>query len=153
VTQWAEGLQFARWSLDFLFVDVRNSLITCGLLLWATVTLIWVIATQRNGLVSKVLLQFAPLIAPTAIIALGVIYACEGCGPSALGQGVRHHGAEWGVNAILVIQLVGAALLTYAGRGARLLAVAVQTLALGRVRGGDEHIWGLALGCPTTRCS
>jgi hypothetical protein len=95
-----------------------------------TAALIWVVATHREVSMSKLLLQCIPVSAPVAILALGVIYACEGCGPSALGQGVRHHWAEWGVIAILLTQLVGAAWLIYAGRGVRPLAIALQAFLL-----------------------
>jgi hypothetical protein len=84
MTQWQQWLRFARWSLEFLFVDARSSLITYGLLFLTTAALIWVVATQRRASVSKLLLQCVPVSAPVAILAFGVIYACEGCGPSAL---------------------------------------------------------------------
>ena len=130
MTSWAQWLRFARWSLEFLFVNTLISFMTCALLAWAIAALVWVIVSQRKASLTRVPWQVLPVTAPAAILAVGVLYACENCGPSALGLGVRHPGADWALGIILLLQLGAAAGLVYASRGIRSLAIPVQVLLL-----------------------
>jgi hypothetical protein len=130
MTSWAQWLRFARWSLEFLFVNTLISVMTCGLLAWAIAALVWVIVSQPKASLFKMPWQVLPITAPAAILAVGVLYACENCGPSALGRGVRQPGADFALVIILLLQLGAAAGLVYASRGIRSLAVPVQVLLL-----------------------
>ncbi len=75
-------------------------------------------------------LQLAPLGIPVAVLAVGAVYACENCSPSALGQGVRHPWAGHVVDALLLLQLVGAIWLVRLALGRRFISSVVQALQL-----------------------
>src|SRR5213592_3054753 len=66
-------------------------------------------------------LQLTPLGVPIAVLALGTVFACENCSPSSLGQGVRHIWAGHVVDALLLLQLVGAIWLVRLAVGRRFI--------------------------------
>jgi hypothetical protein len=75
-------------------------------------------------------LQFVPFCAPFIILALGTIYVCENCSPSALGQGIRHVWALHALDAVLFAQLAGAVTLVWLAKERRWTASVIQMLAL-----------------------
>ena len=74
--------------------------------------------------------QLVPLGVAPALLALGTWFACQNCSPSSLGQGHRYMWAMRACDALLVAQLVGAALLVKAASPLRLLAASFQLLLL-----------------------
>jgi hypothetical protein len=84
------------------------------------------LATLRGGW----WLQVVPLVIPIAVLGLGAVYACENCSPSALGQGVRHVWAGYIVNALLLVQLIGALWLIRIASGRRIVSAALQAIGV-----------------------
>jgi len=111
-----EFLVFIRWSLEFLVVDSRNTVITVALVVAAIATLAWRYRQTRPRDLAVLLTQGA---APLPMLALGVTYACENCSPSSLGHGTRHQGAEWAASGAFLAQVLYAIWLVYRARGFR----------------------------------
>lgn len=76
------------------------------------------------------MLQFVPFCVPFIVLALGTIYVCVNCSPSALGQGIRHAGALHALDAVLFAQLAAAVTLVWLAKGKRWTASIIQMLAL-----------------------
>ena len=75
-------------------------------------------------------LQLAPLCVPILTVMIGAFYACENCSPSSLGQGVRHVWAMHTVDALLLVQVVGAGSLIKLAAGRRFMSSVLQALQL-----------------------
>jgi hypothetical protein len=75
-------------------------------------------------------LQLAPLCVPIVMLTLGAVYACENCSPSSLGQGVRHVWAIHAVDALLLVQVLGAVGLVKLAAGSRFLSSVLQAIQL-----------------------
>ena len=75
-------------------------------------------------------LQITPLVVPIAILALGAVYACEGCSPVSLGQGVRHARAGHAVDALLLVQVIAGLCFIRLASGRRFLSFALQAIGL-----------------------
>ena len=69
------------------------------------------------------------LVAP-AIVALGVLGACENCSPASLSQGVRHPWTSTAGDALLLAQVVGAVVVLFKYPGERGAAVLFQSVLL-----------------------
>ena len=104
--------------------------ITAGLLCLLSVGVL----RSRHGPSYKVRggwwLQLAPLCIPIFILALGAVYACENCSPSSLGHGVRHVWATYAVDALFLVQLVGAVGLIKLAAGRRFVSSVLQAIQL-----------------------
>jgi len=98
----------------------------------------WVVlerrALRREGRetvsVRSIGVQILPVIVPIAVLALGALYACQDCSPSALGQGIRHDWALRVVDGLVVTQLAAAPLLVWLARGRRGPVTVLQLLLL-----------------------
>jgi hypothetical protein len=70
------------------------------------------------------------VVIPAAVLALGAVWACERCSPSALGEGVRHSWAMRAGDALVGLQVVVAAWSVWRNPGWRISLASVHALVL-----------------------
>ena len=127
MSKWAYFLWLSRQAADGLF-DMWP--ITLGLLCLLSVAVLRSRGTPSAAIRGGWWLQLAPLCVPILTLAIGSFYACENCSPSSLGQGVRHVWAMHAVDALLLLQSIGAVGLIMLAAGRRFVSSVLQAIQL-----------------------
>jgi hypothetical protein len=105
MSTWTYFLWLSRQAADGLLFMWP---ITAGLLSLLLIAVVRSRGDRSSNMRGGWWLQLAPLGIPVAVLVWVLCMFCENCSPSPLGQGVRHLWAGHVVDALLVLQLVGA---------------------------------------------
>ena len=127
MSKWAYFLWLSRQAADGLLFEWP---ITAGLLCLLPVAVLSSRGTPSGTMRGGWWLQLAPLCVPIVVLALGALYRCENCSPSSLGQGVRHVWAIYTLDALLLMQLVGAGGLVKLAAERRFVSLVLQAIQL-----------------------